>query len=361
MAIHRATIPDPPRRQRRHLLALGLLLGLVLASTTSAETLSVQSEFVRRLRQPHSALVQGKEFRDALRQVAQAESGHLQINLWIDRKVNPNLQVYPGALGPTRFASLSKIAEAANCVCHPVDGCVLIGRAEWVDWLVAGLPRKSRGSEQPVDVRWPDFTTPSEALQQVGVAQSDATLPHDLWPNSKWTKIRPTLAERLIRGQFLATDRAPPTYARAYRFANTKPAEASILQAEPTATFKRTGGDVVLTGSGTAHRRFVAACLSDRDGSQRPSDAVAALAKDKRTFKLEVESEMAGAIVKQLAGVAQIECDFDPDANQQLRKLVTFTVKDKTLWEIIQQVGRQADLRFESVGAKLRVTAGVSD
>ncbi|MEO1527918.1 MAG: hypothetical protein AAFX06_21000 [Planctomycetota bacterium] len=283
-------------------------------------------------------------------------------NIWIDRKVDPNLQVYPGALGPTRFASLTKIAESADCVCYPIDDCVLIGRANWVDALVAELSQgaRARSASSRIDVRWPKLTTPNEALQAVGANRSSAggaKLPHDLWPETHWVRIRPALAEGLIRGQFLQPDREATLFSRSYRFANTKAFEASVLQKDPDATFKRSAGAVRLTGSGEAHREFAATCLSQDDSGDRSDDAIATLKKDGRTFKLDVRNEMAGAIVKQLTGVAQIECDFTAEANPQLRKLVTLSVKDQTLWEILQRVARDAELEFESRDGKLRVNA----
>lgn len=338
----------------------GVSIVLFAAKLGLAQTLIERSEFVQKLQQPHSALVEGKEFRSALRQVAQSDtSPGAFVNLCIDRKVNPNLRVYPGTLGPNRYTSLTKIAASANCVCYPIDDCVLIGRSEWVDGLIANLSQKTRGrpSTNRIDVRWPDLTTPNEALKIAQSTRRDQTpLPYDLWAANEWKQIRATTAETLIRGQFTLGNTSQ-RFARSYRFSGTEPIEASIRESEPTATFRRSSGAVILTGSGNAHRRFAQACLTQNDAAQQNSDAIETLKNDERTFNLDVRNQVAGAVVKQLAGIAQIECDFDAAANPQLQKLVTFNVEDKTLWEILQQVRLQAGLRFQSVGGKLRVSS----
>ena len=346
-----------------HAARVSIFTVALLTGVANADTLSVKSDFVRRLREPHSALVQGKEFREALRQVARDAAAPKQaINIWVDRKVDPNLQVYPGALGPTRYASLMRIAASAGCVCYPIDNCVIVGRSEWVDGLVAQLSTKtrSRSAASTIDVNWPELTTPNEALQQVRRSRrvrKDESLPHDLWPANRWSGIRPAVAESLIRGQFQSEEAATQRISRSYRFANTKAFEATIVQADPSATFKRSAGSVILTGTGASHRQFAEACLGQGNETALTKNAIETLEKDKRTFKLEVRNEAAGAIIKQLATVAQVTCEFTEEANPQLRKLVTFSVKDQTLWAIIQQVGLQAGLRFQSVDGKLRVLA----
>ncbi|MEM0926031.1 MAG: hypothetical protein AAGJ83_08340, partial [Planctomycetota bacterium] len=89
--------------------------------------------FSQRLLEPHSGVIDGTEFREAILMVAQPRSQRSgSINVWIDRKVNPNALISPGALGPTRFASLAQIADQVDCVCFPVDACVLVGREKWV-------------------------------------------------------------------------------------------------------------------------------------------------------------------------------------------------------------------------------------
>ncbi|MEL6104716.1 MAG: hypothetical protein AAFU85_01710 [Planctomycetota bacterium] len=334
----------------------GVIIVMFLERPGIGQTLTERSEFVQKLQQPYSALVEGNEFRIALRQVAQGESSsNAFVNLWIDRKVDPNLRVYPGALGSNRYASLTKIAASAQCVCYPIDDCVLVGRSEWVDRIVASLSKKrGRVTSSRIDVRWPDLTTPTEALQTT--IPGEAALPHDLWAANEWKQIRATTAEALIRGQFASPERFESRFARSYRFADTQAIEASILESDPTVKFRRSGGAIVLTGSGSAHRMFVEACLVRKEIGSQATDAIATLKNDHRTFNLEVRNEQAGAVLKQLVGVAQIACEFDAAANPQLQKLVTFKVEDSTLWDIIQQVGRQAGLRFQSADGKLRVS-----
>ena len=119
--------------------ALSVTLASLSNPLRAAQPLSVRSEFAQRLSKRHSGIVDGQPLRVAITLVASPNtraSDH--VNVWLDRNVDPDAPVSPGALGPTRYASLTKIADEAGCVCYPVQDCVLIGRPIWVADLATG-------------------------------------------------------------------------------------------------------------------------------------------------------------------------------------------------------------------------------
>ena len=104
-----------------------------IGQLAAADPLGYQSDFAQRLLEPHSGTIDGSTLRNALQLVAHNhDAPDRHINIWLDRRVNPDATVSPGELGPTRYASIIKIAKQRGCICYPVHNCVLIGRERWV-------------------------------------------------------------------------------------------------------------------------------------------------------------------------------------------------------------------------------------
>ncbi|MCA9136990.1 MAG: hypothetical protein KDB00_09525 [Planctomycetales bacterium] len=360
---------------------------VVLSSRlAAAEPLSQRDQWVQRLQEPHTGLVDGMTLRVAILTVAQSQTQPARhINTWIDRKVNPDLAVYPGGLGPTRYASLCKIAESAGCVCYPVDNCILIGRPAWVAelsrtvFLESDSSRVRSPSNAPhraaVDLDWPNLTTPSEAIQiargHSGGRPDDGlageTLPHDLWPATMLRDISPQLAEQLIRGQFTdgtEIDRLAIPFTRSYRFAGTKDAIDSLRDIDPNLKTNTSGGQVRLLATAAAHQRFCVEILSKPDQKSQlanmnpvKGDALERLQSNERTFIFQASNDPAGKLIKGLTAQIGIECEFDAEANQQLSKLVTIKAVDQTVWQLVRLIAEKASLKIQASGDKLRISA----
>ncbi|KAA5547316.1 hypothetical protein FYK55_02665 [Roseiconus nitratireducens] len=375
-----------------HPLARLLICGLISLSFAwstklSAQSLSISKSMAQRLRESHTGLLDGQSLRDAVRMVAQSDpSPDGVINYWIDRKVNPDRAVSPGALGPTRYASLCSIAEAAGAVCFPVDNCVVIGRAEWVDQLAAkfflntaesdnessatvGRAAQSR-SRTParVDVQWPDLTTPSEALARIrGVRSVERLpeelrrrLPHDLWPETHWQQIRRDVAEDLVLAQF---EPAHDVSLRSAPIRCSLPVPApeqfasSIAQADPEAQVQWLQDAIAVTAKPATQRWVWRRGLEvPADGNQgvggapAPAgarNAIKRLREDQRTFTLKVQNKPVGAVLKELAGTVQVPVRFSPAAEPHRGLLVSFSAVDQTLMQLLELASKQASLQLD--------------
>ena len=369
---------------------------------SATEPLSYQSDFVQRLLEPHSGTIDGSPLRIALRIVSQGDDApDRHINICLDRRVDPDAIVSPGELGPTRFASLVRIAQAGGCVCYPVHNCVLIGRQRWVGTVARKLlsvqrssaarssaerhsarqqrPR-SRGSlqadrpivaDRPIDIAWPPLTTPAEALSIVAANSSleapRITLPHDLWPAIQWRQIRPLVAYQLIQLQCLPEldlDSPEETLTRSYQFSATASAVPLVRKADPAATFRRSGSKLVIASTIAGHRSFCSAVLSRVSGAavaatdgDRSDDPIERLKGYNRQIKsITVKQKPAGAVLQSLAAKVDVQCVFDDDANQIARQLVSLSVEETTLWELVNLVAKQVSLKIQAEDGKLRVS-----
>ena len=105
----------------RHMFRCLLILVSLLAGSPAlvrgdVNRLTDQDELFARLVAPKYTVVDGKSFRGALNSIAE----HAQVNLWLDRLVDPTASVAMGAIGPTPFAAIQKLADSRGCVVMPV-------------------------------------------------------------------------------------------------------------------------------------------------------------------------------------------------------------------------------------------------
>ncbi|MCO8121317.1 hypothetical protein NHH03_06175 [Stieleria sp. TO1_6] len=397
------------RHPGRRSPALAIALVLLVANTAAAQTrpagtaaatswapdrLDSRSDFVQRLTEPHSGLVDGVSLRLAIQSVtAPAGTPQRHLNYWLDRKVNPDRAVSPGSLGPTRYASVLAIARSADCVCYPLGNCILIGRPAWVAAICQEIygstaPSGHRGaaapaSDDPIDVDWPMLTTPTEALEIVAGHSADPprseassvassgpaeALPHDLWPANRWHQISPRIATKLIVGQFVSlsdTSLIDRPFRRAYRFAGQSSLRESLSKIDPDAELKNNRGDVLLDGLPSSHQWYCEQLLVAADNgasddaanvaAHAATDPLQRLESDTRTFTMNVRNQPVGAVLKGLADRAGVAFEFAPAANPALKQMVSFSAVDQTLWQLVRLILDKASLKIRATADKLHI------
>lgn len=376
---------------------VAILIGVTAAPAADPKSNALRKTdpLVLRLLQPHSGLVDGTELRKAIQMVAASgEDSSVPLNAWLDRKVDPGTPVSPGALGPTRYASLVKIARQANCVCYPVGNCVLIGRPTWVSMMLEKqfLERAETSSRESysetmdvVDVRWPRLSTPMDARRAVLAAASkngplppdrfeEVLLPHDLWPEAHLHRIHPDLAIQLIDGQFLDPNLSRASagkfrFTRSYQFADV----IEIVKRSannPSVQARRVGKLVQVSAPAENHIQLCETLLTrvantaqsmagaSQSGLDSKGDAaLRTLRNDSRTFTLTVQNQPARKVLKALASQLNLECEFSPDANPQFDQRVSFEAVDQTLWELVRLIATQASLKIGARNGKLQFVA----
>lgn len=327
------------------LLATTLIV-LLGVQPLAADDLLNDSRFVRQLVAPMTQVIVGKPFRETITQVAK----QADLNVWIDRRVDPSAPISPGQLGPTVYAVLQQIAKERGCVVTPAANVVVIGRPDWVDATVASLIPIATSTKR-MDLQWPDLTTPSEAFT-ITTGKS-LRLPHDLWPQTELKQVHLAVAINLVYSQFDRQLRAPQSKDSfqsdvassakpvTRRYSKEAELQTVLREADPKVRIKTVGDNLAVTTNSLVHRAATDFLL----GRAEPK---AKVTLDTPQFSLDLDDAVvAGAALHQFSKTAGMQCTIKPDAMENCQKFITLSVKNKTLRELISLIAKKANVKLE--------------
>lgn len=314
----------------------------------SAGEFSDSDEMFQRLVKPMKSIVDGKPFREALQSIA----AQAELNLWLDRRVDPTKPVSLGPIGPTPFAAVKQLAESRGCVAMPIANVLLVGRDTWVDQTATTIMDLQLDvAPSKADIIWDDLATPAEALTAAVGSEVSVTpaLPHDLWPAVNWQGVDRRVAVALILAQFgrrsdatesirrLTTVRANDRGSFAGRYALgdlNATFRNSFLQSDRRGTVELEGRFVNATGQIAAHRKAIGSTI----GSIRPQSSDV----DESTFTIKRMRTSARNAFDQLAKMAGRSCRINDDAAQACQKIVSIEGADLTLRQLTDRVATEA-------------------
>ena len=319
---------------------------------------SVNDGFYAKLSAPMNAVVDGKPFRDAILSIAD----QAKLNVCIDRRVDPSKPVSMGAAGPNVYGALAKLAAGRGCVVLPISNVLLIGRPEWVDatgQAIWSLPeREQRGTAVEDQVRvasisWDDLTTPIAALEKAvgGEVQLSSPLPHDMWPRTRWTRMRRDVAVALVLAQFdlkpnstsslrqivSVSIQGKPAHLRRYSASMANAVRPAMSAVDSRSRFRLSADWLVATGSVAAHRKAAERIFASAKAVVPDPDV--------DTFTLKKMETNAGNALRQLSQTAGLACEIDSGAEQACQTVVTLEGTDATLRELIELVAKQAGVQ----------------
>lgn len=330
----------------------GVMLIALWFSATRGDDFSERDRLFAQLSLPMTSIVDGKPFRDALAGIAKQAN----VNLWLDRSVDPTTPVEAGPLGPTVFAALQKLAARRHCVVMPVANVLLVGSAKWVDETTASilsLELSKTPSPADADISWDDLASPSEALQRAVAGDAgvdvEPSLPHDLWPSARWTQMDRRVAVTLVLAQF---DRRPQSTASLHNLKGVAASSAGkftrryspgkanaevrrvMIEVDRGCRFRSSNDWLEATGSVSAHRAAVAAIFQSLAVAAAPDPI-------KDTFTLKRMSAPAEHALHQLAQSARKTCVIDASAREACMRIVSIEGEDVTLKQLIDLVAAQ--------------------
>lgn len=333
-------------------LVLIVAQSLSFQSASAIDIFDESSVLNRRLSGANRSVLDGQSFRAGLTRLAKAN----QLNLWIDREVNPSSIIENGALGPTLLAAFQQIASTQDCVVMPIGNVILIGRTEWVDQLTTRVMQlKASEMGAVANINWGHVTTPSEAFSRT-MLDSGATsvkLPHDLWPENHWKEIHRGVAEIMIRGQFedetlqngdqrLATTKANQSLSRLYKLQpeTLKAIDQELRVQFPEVKPRKVASGVTIQGNASDHRSITHWLL---ERIQKPTS----VKLDADTFSLKKMSTSAENAFRQLAATANLQCEIHPSAENACKGIVTLEGQDVTLRDLMEGIAEQIDVTID--------------
>jgi hypothetical protein len=218
-------------------------------------------------------------------------------------------------------------------------------------------------------VQWAELSTPRELLQAAAdesgcKIEALEQIPHDLWPGANLPSL--TLPERLTlilagfdctyelsdNGRTLRVTALPdrPTLQREYVLrADVSRNLPELSRRLPNAVVERTGTKLVVTGS-AEDQDAVSRFLRGEPERRVPTGPV------ETRYTMEVENQPLGAVLRTLKLKAQLQISVDENAQDKLRELVSFDVKEVTLEQLLRTAMQNTGLAFQLKGLQLSVT-----
>lgn len=301
-----------------------------------------------------------KPLRDALVSIAEAA----QINLWLDRRVDPTVPSSSDPVATTVYQTLASVAKSAELTILPVQNVVLVGRAQWVEKTAAVL-RSLETKGQQGNFAWPDLTTPTQAIEIVvgNAATTQPALPHDLWPRQSFAQLPPQVAAALITSQFdlMPSDdalktmtplTAPPRSSALYPTGKHAAAlRAEVTKVDRTSSLREVNSQLMLTGSPAAHRAATDAWLRTTGAeTSKPIDL------DKLRFSLRLENAVAEQVLTQLAATSGRKLVIDPQVAEACKKPVTLAIEDETMRTLTDKISVSVGVQIRWTDTQLQVS-----
>ena len=304
-----------------------------------------------------------KPLREALASLADAA----QINVWLDRRVDPTTLISTDASANTVYLAIVSAAKSANLDVHAVDSVILVGRVEWIDRTAAAIRELPRLGD-PANVQWPELTTPSQAyLACTQQAEADlvtaSQLPHDLWPELRWSAIPSEIAKLMVTAQFdlktstngqgLIPITVSPRCQASYPLGkHTQVVRSVVTASDQRATLKDADNRLVVTATSAAHRLATDAWL------RLPAvDTKKTLDVDKVKFTLRLQNAVIEQVLQQLATTSGRKLAIHADVASACKQPISLEVKDESLRELSQRIGNEAGVQVSWTDSELQVNA----
>ena len=334
----------------------------ITTSLLAVSPFNERSTFNQRLQIRTNSVLDGRTFREALTRICETN----ELNLWIDRRVNPSERIEIGPVGPTVFQAIQKIAASQSCDVMPVSGVILVGRPKWIRGLSEHiLAAKPNELGSVIDVHWDELTTPSEALSTVEslTATAEPPLPHDHWPKNSWNSIDSGVAKLLIRGQFTESNalthgedqRSKKLITRIYSLTATtrEKATAKIPELVPGTKLTRSATGLSVQASAAQHL-LITSWLLTHQAVEKGADI------DGDTFTLKKMSTTAENAFRQLANTAGLRCVIDSSAQAACGEFVTLEGENVTLRFLLERIAEQINATITWQDSKIIISKTVT-
>ena len=309
-----------------------------------------------------------------LRELVSKISATHKVNIWLDRRIDPSLTVSSGKAGQSVEQTLVASIAGHSLGLAIVDGLVIIGPGE-EPILIANSILLARQNLRAAstrlsalverhDLSWQQLDSPVEVCRQISSVwnvpvQADS-MPHDLWAAAEFREIDgASMLELVASGFGLQVDWAgasdsigfregkrPAHVVRKYSSRLVSAADKSLLKRlDSQFKFKPQGAHAQVAGNALVHHELQKQIHSS--GRKKP-------AGNGSPTERPLEKRFSGnlknycrEILKFLAGRAGFELDIAAASDNRLARVVSVSLNDTQVTEIVRQICAQAELECE--------------
>jgi len=341
----------------------------------------VGKDFQRQLQLPSPISWSEQTVRRGLTSLSKSQ----QIAIWLDRRIDPDGLISITTRGETLHATLRQIAQELNVGVGFVGNVVYIGPTPVAARLAtiaaikrqatANLPLEARTQwhrKQPF--QWEELTSPRELLDrlsaeinvsgQLKVVQAER-LPHDLWASGDYPSLPPTDRLTLLLAGFdlsfdlsrdgtairIASMPESVSISQTFNPKNAMRAEQRFTREFPNVKLVRSGNRLTATGR-FEDLELIGRLLRGEEVKALPIDDA------KTRFTLTVEQKPVGAIIGLLKKQRNLTVKLDPGVSKKLETLVTFSVQQVTLTELLKAALEPVGIAFRLNGSTLELLPG---
>jgi len=300
---------------------------------------AVHPRTVVRLTNNLRASISEVPLRDALNQIATLSD----VNLVIDRRVDPTTPVNTGKDPTTAYQAILGIADSANLRVVVVENVIIVGRGPWVESLVGVILADPPRGKILDSVQWPELSTPTIAADAASMKLT-GLLPHDLWPETHWKEIRQETAAQIIAAQFdqmpTASGALVPIVA-APRVTALYPGIADVTKEIKSLD---PGAVIVSKKNHLSAKATPAAHIAAINRWLRTTKTAATVDIDKALFTLRLQDAVAEDALRQLSATAGLQLIIRDDAKASCGARVSLVANDVTLRQLTNQIADQINV-----------------
>ena len=357
---------------RRWITACLCVACLHVGSLAEAKDWKVGREFRSALNQQIGLTWSETPVREALNSLSQAQ----RVAIFLDRRVDPGLAI-------TANTGMSPFIEALRSAVKPYNlGVGFVGPVVYVgprqtaariatlaqvrneQFTAESELREAFAKRSPMV--WENLTEPRAMV--VALADraglrfgNDEVVPHDLWPAAKLPPMTLSESLTLVLGGFsmnfklherlgqnvLMVTRFPVgvSLERNYTVGNDPQGRLEQVQSLlPQAIVRREGKKIVVRSLLEDHWQLQELFAKEKKTQRQPTESAD---QPRQAFTLNVENKPVGKVLEILVGQIGMELNMQPEAAAKSDQLITFSVENVSVKELLQAAANAADLSVE--------------
>jgi hypothetical protein len=336
----------------------------------------LDQKFWRALATPKSFIWNEQSIRSGLQRIIEGTP----VQIWLDRRIDPDHPVTIEVSGEPLAKALQRIAAELGAEAIPIGSLVLIAPEHAAGPLATRALQALRDPQVPSQARrritaqLDLLTTPREAVQDVASTASIpidvSSLPHDLLPAVELRDVPAAVLLELFAGGFdLTTDWSsnPVTFRPlqpedqtrlvTIEYTSSRNAEPLVRQFRsdaPQADARQRGTTVTIRGTAGDHARWAMLATTGVQKADQPATSSGPLDPRAR-LTLRVANKPLRTVLESITKSMNLELDTSGCQAERLNELISFEAQERTLDELLEEISAKSQASIERQGRRLMV------